>query len=97
MTKIFSPDYTGHIKNLSGFNTNLSDTGKIMEYTTPLSRLSDRLRINRTSMNHATIINETCIAADNRISDLEEMLASAVARIESMTQTINKEDGDIND
>ena len=49
-----------------------------MNYTTPLSKLSDKLRIKRNLMNHVNAVDATCIAANQRIEQLEHSIQDLI-------------------
>lgn len=68
-----------------------------MTYTTPLSRLADKLNVKRCTMNHSTIIDTTATAASHRIEQLEHKLSSTIAAAIAMAQELQEIIDDAND
>ena len=68
-----------------------------MSYQTPLSKLAEKLRIKRDSMNQVSTVDATCTAANQRIDQLENKLALTLAAATAMAQELQDIIGDAED
>lgn len=59
-----------------------------MSYQTPLSKLAEKLRIKRDSMNQVSTVDATCTAANQRIDQLENKLSLTLAAATAMAQEL---------
>lgn len=68
-----------------------------MSYQTPLSKLAEKLRIKRDSMNQVSTVDATCTAANHRIDQLENKLSLTLAAATAMAQELQDMIGDAED